>query len=187
MIKTVSNLNKSGAIKQRKESTHLLGFNEPERAKQGNISVDRAVQLWPQLMKLATDANLRLGSPAPSSDGGGMNWLSQFMDKVESKDLHVDFIAVHWYRGTNADQFEDFIDGLAKKYDRPIWVTEFNGWSGEESVHYKFLKDSLKFLEKSKHVERYAYFNVKAGKPHSLVKPDGSPTRMGELYRDAGI
>lgn len=186
MIKTGGNLKQAGAIARRNGTTSVLGFNEPERRKQGNLTVDQAIQLWPRLESAAKRAKLRLGSPAPSSNAAGLKWLEQFMKRADSQKLHVDFIAVHWYRGTDADQFEDFVEGLGKKYDRPVWITEFNGWSGEEKVHYKFLKDSLRFLERSRHVERYAYFNVKAGKPHSLVKPDGSPTRMGELYRDAG-
>ena len=45
--------------------------------------------------------------------------------------------------------------------------------------------DSLRFLSRSRGVERYAYFNPAKGKPHSLLKEDGSLSRMGELYRDA--
>ncbi len=48
------------------------------------------------------------------------------------------------------------------------------------------MKDSLRFLERNRDVERYAYFNPGKGKPHSLIKNDGTPTRIGELYRDAG-
>lgn len=54
-----------------------------------------------------------------------------------------------------------------------------------EKDHHKFLKDSLRFLERNEHVERYAYFNPGPGKPHSLAHEDGSPTRLGELYREA--
>ena len=48
------------------------------------------------------------------------------------------------------------------------------------------MKLSLRFLERSRHVERYAYFNPPAGQPHSLLGREGSLTRLGKLYRDAG-
>ena len=186
MIKKESDFKRSKVIANNQKARVLLGFNEPERAKQGNVTIKRALELWPKLEEVAKQRNLRIGSPAPSSNQAGMQWLARFMEQADDKGLKVDFIAVHWYRGTDAGKFEQFVDDLADKYDRPIWITEFNGWAGSEPEHYRFLKDSLKFLEKSKEVERYAYFNVKAGKTHSLLKKDGTMTRMGELYQEAG-
>ena len=126
MMKGEWSLKETGAIRKMGGISHLLSFNEPERKEQGNVSLDRAIELWPRLV------------------------------------------------------------ALAKEYDLPVWVTEFNGWSGEERDHYDFLKDSLRFLEKSRYVERCAYFNPPAGKAHSLLSADGKLTRMGELCRDAG-
>lgn len=188
MIKGGFNVNDKAfkRIRGYENATALLGYNEPERTKQGNLSVEAGIKHWPKLVKLAEEMNLRLGSPAPSSDLGGLKWLERFMEQAEDKDLRVDFIAVHWYGGTDAGRFEGMIDSLYRNYRRPIWVTEFNGWSGTEDEHYDFLKDSLKFLERDRNVERYAYFEPGKGKPHSLFKKDGSLTRMGELYRDAG-
>lgn len=186
MIKGEWSLKQTPSIRKMHGVTHLLGFNEPERKKQGDLSIERAIELWPRLVELADARNLRLGSPAPSSDKDGIRWLREFMERAKKQDLRVDFIAVHWYRSRDAGEFENFIDGLAKEYKRPIWITEFNGWSGPEEQHYKFLRESLRFLEKNRNVERYAYMNPGSGKPHSLVKPDGTPTRLGELYRDAG-
>ncbi len=68
----------------------------------------------------------------------------------------------------------------------PIWITEFNGWSGPERENYDFLRKTLRFPERSKDIERYAYFEPGKGKEHSLFKNHGSLTRMGELYLDAG-
>ncbi|MGE9269893.1 MAG: glycosyl hydrolase, partial [Verrucomicrobiales bacterium] len=135
-------------IKGYPEICALLGYNEPERKKQGNLPLDHAIKLWPKVMQLAQEKGIRLGSPAPSSDHEGIQYLEKFMDEVEKRDLHVDFIAAHWYGGRDIDAFERFIERLDKRYDRPIWLTEFNGWSGPEDENYKFLKDALKFLEK---------------------------------------
>lgn len=166
----------------------ILGFNEPERVDQGNLTVNQVIDLWPQLVKLADRLNVRLGSPACSSDKKGMDWFAEFMKKAKKEKLHIDFIAVHWYRSRDAQAFEKFVEDLSTSHDdRKVWVTEFNGWEGDEKENFSFLTDSLKFLEENPVVERYAYFNPAPGKPHSLLKPDGSLTRMGELYRDTGV
>lgn len=186
MIKGEWSLHQADDIKSMNGVSHLLGFNEPERTTQGNVTVARALDLWPKLAGIAKARNLRLGSPAPSSDRAGMAWLEAFMNQAKRRSLKIDFLAVHWYRSRDADAFEAFIKELVREHRRPVWVTEFNGWSGPEPEHHRFLKDSLRFLERNSDVERYAYFNPGEGKPHSLVARDGSPTRLGELYRDAG-
>jgi Glycosyl hydrolase catalytic core len=165
----------------------ILGFNEPERQDQGNVTLARAIELWPQLAKLAKKERIALGSPATSSDDKGGQWMQAFMQQVEEKKLQVDFIAVHWYRSRNVDQFKSFIDGYAQKYQRKVWITEFNGGpSGDITDHLKFLEGALKYLEESPNVERYAFFNPSAGDPYSLVQKDKKPTALGELYKAAG-
>lgn len=160
----------------------LLGFNEPERKDQGNLSVTDALTLWPQLEA----TGLRLGSPAPSSDTNGMAWLEKFMEGVKKNKLRVDFIAVHWYRSANADEFDAWLDSLAKKWRRPIWVTEFNAYyaGGDRD---KFAAQAFKSLERNKKVERYAYFTCPTGQPGSLWKTsDGSKelTDLGKAYQE---
>lgn len=189
MIKNIKDLggeNAFNAIRQMAGISHLLGYNEPERKDQGNIPLDVAVKNWPRLVELAKEKNLRLGSPAPSSDGGGMAYFHAFMERAKKEKLHMDFIAMHWYRGRDPGAFANFLDELGKRYKLPIWVTEFNGWSGSEAENYKFLRGALRYMDRSRHIERYAYFEPGRGKPLSLFKEDGSLTRMGEVYREAG-
>lgn len=160
----------------------LLGFNEPERGDQGNLSVEDALALWPQLEA----TGLRLGSPAPSSDNKGMAWLDAFMEGVKKKKLRVDFIAVHWYRSANPGEFDQWLDGLAKKWRRPIWVTEFNAYyaGGDKD---KFAEQAFKILEKHSKVERYAYFTCPDGQPGALWKKtdEGKElTKLGTTYQE---
>lgn len=185
MIKGAWSLKQRPAIQKMPGITHLLGFNEPSREKQGNLSAEEALSLWPQLADLAAKKKLRLGSPAPTSDRRGLAWLDAFMEQAEQRKLKVDFVAVHWYRSHNAGEFETFVEELSRAYRRPLWITEFNGWSGPEKENRKFLEESLRFLERNDEVERYAYFNPKKGTPLSLLNADGSPSEMGKLYRDA--
>lgn len=159
----------------------LLGFNEPERSSQGNVSVEKALELWPQL----TATGLRLGSPAPSSDGPGMDWLARFMEGADKRKLRVDFIAVHWYRSASEDDLERWLKDLHRRYRRPIWLTEFNAYyaGGDRD---RFARNTWKILDRLSIVERYAYFTTPPGEPGSLWKPPGyrELLPLGENYRD---
>jgi hypothetical protein len=167
----------------------LLGYNEPERADQGNLSVEEAVEAWPKL----TGLGFRIGSPAPSSDAKGMNWLDAFMKEARKKNLKVDFIALHWYRSADPSAFESWLKEVYRAYRKPIWVTEFNPWRGhDEKVHWDFLRGALRALEKNSFVERYAYFNPRdagnlfASSPENTADDSGPKplTKLGVLYRD---
>jgi hypothetical protein len=54
----------------------------------------------------------------------------------------------------------------------------------DDQGHAQFLRGALKALERSRFVERYAYFNPGSGKA-ALLK-DGQLTKLGEIYRDVG-
>ena len=185
MFKTEASLKQRAAVEKMTDAKYLLGFNEPERKKQGNLSVADAIKLWPQLVEVAEKLNIPLGSPAPSSDSGGLKWLEAFMEQAKRKKLRIDFVALHWYRSRNAGEFESFVKGMAREHRKPIWITEFNGWTGPEKENLRFLRDSLKFLERNKDVERYAYFSFAKGKPLSLFDKDGEVSALGKLYQEA--
>lgn len=168
---------------------HLLGFNEPERADQGNLTVEEAVEAWPKLAQLG----FRLGSPAPSSDGKGMDWLDAFMKEARKKKLQVDFIALHWYRSADVSAFESWLKEVNRAYRKPIWLTEFNPWRGhDERTHLEFLRGTLRVLERASYVERYAYFNpgdegnlFAKGKEDAADNTGPKPlSKLGVLYRD---
>ncbi len=165
---------------------HLLGFNEPERSGQGNLTVAQALEAWPALVAFADEKKLRLGSPCVSSDGGGGAWMREFMEQAQRKKLRIDFVAAHWYRSADPGAFEDWLKDLNASYRRPVWVTEFNAMytGADEAGHLQFLKGALRALEKHRFVERYAYFNPGSGKA-ALLK-DGELTKLGEAYRAVG-
>lgn len=163
----------------------VLGFNEPERKDQGNMTVDDAIATWPRMMELAKAKGLRLGCPAPSSDGGGMRWLEEFMQKARKAKLTMDFVALHWYRSRDAGAFARWLEEMHRAYRLPLWITEFNGWSGSQQENEAFLRGALKALEREKYVERYAYFNPGQESPLALLRADGSLTEMGQRYAEA--
>ncbi len=162
-----------------KKAKYVLGFNEPERKDQGNLSVAAALELWPKLEAIG----LPLGSPAPSSDGKGMKWLEEFMTEAKKKKYRIDFLALHWYRSNQSGDFEGWLKEMNRKYKLPLWITEFNAASGDERTHERFLKDVVRSMERLKFVDRYAYFTPGKGKPGSLWTETGELSELGKFYQ----
>ena len=171
---------------------HLLGFNEPDRPDQAKMTVDEAIQTWPQLLR----TGLRLGSPAPADSG--LNWLYEFMDKADAAGLRVDFVAVHYYRAFHdpgdpkgaARQLQNFLKGVHDRTKRPIWVTEWNNganWTREPKPNERQQRDAIRemirMMDETPYVERYAIYNWVEDVRH-VKRNDGSLTPAGEAYRD---
>lgn len=175
-------------------SDYILGFNEPERADQANMTVARAIELWPQLMATGK----KLVSPAVSDDAAGQTWLTDFMTQINQKGYRVDAIAFHWYgdvRPSNAastflsrvDWYRNtFQNKTGQKY--PIWITEFAGvdWTGgvnpvTQEMNRTFLEGALAGLDSRDYVERYAWWR---GHPESELGSGTpyTPTMLGKLY-----
>jgi len=172
----------------------LLGFNEPDEARQANMSVEEAIGLWPQLMA----TGMRLGSPAPSTAGalGKDSWLGRFMAQAEAKGLRVDFIAVHYY-STDRDvgAFKAWLEALHKQYGKPIWVTEWAlaDWSNPSRFtareQAEFAKAAMLMLDDLPFVERHSWFASYAGGDGwhlntELWGQDGSLTQVGRVFSD---
>lgn len=171
--------------------SHLLGYNEPDKKDQANMTVDAAIAGWPDLLK----TGLRLGSPSTSD--GGLDWLYQFMDKADAAGLRVDFVAVHYYRAANnpgdakaaAEQFRRYLTQIHDRVKRPIWVTEWNngaGWTKPAdptpTQQANAIREMTKMLDETPFVERYAPFNW-VEDCRNLSRKDGSLTPAGEFYK----
>lgn len=171
----------------------LLGFNEPDAAKQGNMSVEAALDAWPLLM----ETGLRLGSPGCVHPD--KQWMLDFMAGVEERKLRVDYICVHSYGGPNAESLVARLERVHKLFKRPLWITEFGvgDWqakSVEENRHkpetvLRFMEQVLPMLDKLDYVERYAWFPARTTSiplgTSALHDAEGKLTRLGECYRDA--
>jgi Glycosyl hydrolase catalytic core len=182
----------------KKNGSTLLGFNEPDLAGQSDLTVERALELWPRLQA----TGLRLGSPAVASgadqDGG---WLDRFMTGARQKGYRVDFVTVHWYgsdfdpaRAT--DQLEAYLRATYAKYHKPIWVTEYalmNFGDGPKlpspAVQARFVTSSTAMLKGLSSVERYCWFAFPTSTDGSdgtgLYRPGGARTEPGTAYRAA--
>ena len=116
-------------INNKKNVTHLLGCNEPDRPDQANCTVDQVLEMWPEMLK----SGLRLGSPAPSSI---YTWVGTFFNELEKLGYRCDFAVTHIYEeNLNANSLVDRVKSLSTKgKGRPVWITEWNNganWTGE--------------------------------------------------------
>ena len=182
---------KAGAAAKAAGIRELLGFNEPDQHDQSNLTVEKALAAWPELMK----TGLRLGSPGcvhPDRE-----WMKAFMEGVEKQKLRVDFVCVHSYGGTDANAFMKRLESVHKLYQKPLWITEFacGDWEAKSVAQnrhrpeqvLKFMKEVLPKLEKCPFVERYAWFpagaNSAALGTSALFDPAGELTPLGKFYQ----
>jgi hypothetical protein len=137
----------------------VLGFNEPNKSDQANMSVADAIALWPDL---TSDPNIRVGSPAVSDDG--RSWLEDFMTQAKQKGLRVDFIAMHWYGWNSGSCVASQLEGAvtwASQWGLPVWITEFGcmGSSNPDAqTVLSFFNNAIPMLAKHPLVERYAWY-----------------------------
>jgi hypothetical protein len=175
----------------------LLGFNEPDLAGQAQMTVERALELWPTLQA----TGLRLGAPAVAYGGdtpGG--WLDRFMAGAAAKGYRVDFIPLHWYggdfrAGPATDQLKTYLTAVWNRYHKPIWLTEyallrFGPTTYPSATELSaFVTSSTAMLRGLSFVERYAWFSLstpdEGGDGTGLYRPDGTPTAAGAAYRAA--
>ena len=169
---------------------YLLGFNEPDKKDQSNMTVQTALAAWPHLM----NAKVPLGSPACANDTD--QWMQDFMAQADTLNYRVDFVAVHWYGGDNAVGFINYLKNIYNLYKKPIWITEFavadwNATSISTNKYSKaqilsFMQQVLPALDQLSFVKRYAWFSASTSDAHlgnsALFNPDGSLTTLGQFY-----
>jgi hypothetical protein len=145
--------------RRRSDGIHILGFNEPDRTDQSNMTLGSVISLWPRLLEL----DLPLVSPAP----GTPSWLAGFYTQAESLGYRVDYTAIHNYPGPNGGSSNNLIDTVLDAYndwDRPVWLTEFSfvdwgrdqSWSEEDN--YNCLAEFLWRAESVPELRKYALF-----------------------------
>ncbi|GAB1818089.1 glycosyl hydrolase [Herbidospora sp. RD11066] len=195
MIWGVNSVTDANLAKAKAAGPYLLGFNEPDFKDQSNITVEKALELWPRLEA----AGKILGAPAVAWGGdraGG--WLDRFMTGAKQKGLRVDFIPLHWYGGDfvterAVGQLKGYLQAVYDRYKKPIWLTEFalidfsNGTRfPTEAQQAAFVTESAKMLQSLPFVERYAWFGIGAGASgvnSGLFRDNGTPTQAGRAFQ----
>jgi hypothetical protein len=170
-------------INNKTGSTHALGFNEPDRPDQANMSVETTLSEWPNLMA----SGLRLGSPATSD--GGLNWLYDFIDRADALKYRVDYVAVHYYKGGwTAAQLRDWLLGIHLRTRRPLWVTEWNNGANWTCCaptlesNAQRIGEFMDVMNQAHFVERYSIYNWVGPNREMII--NGALTPAGIVYRD---
>lgn len=186
---TDAELNKAKA-----NGTHLLGFNEPDMAGQADMTVERALDLWPRLQS----TGLRLGAPGVAFGGdvaGG--WLDRFMAGAKARNLRVDFIPIHWYgqdfSAAATGHLESYLRNVHNRYKKPIWLTEYAliDWRSGRAVYPSqqqqtaFITASTKMLNGLSFVERYSWFTLSTKTSPTGLSTGTALTAAGNAYKPA--
>lgn len=194
MIWGAASVTSANLAQAQQEGTELLGFNEPDLSGQANMTVEQALDLWPQLEA----TGLRLGAPAVAYGGdtpGG--WLDQFMSGAAARGYRVDFIPLHWYGGdfsANAtSELQSYLQNVYNRYHKPIWLTEYalTDYSSGTPVYptqqqqAAFVTASTAMLDSLSFVERYAWFTLSTDGDGTGLYDGTTPNAVGEAYRAA--
>lgn len=106
---------------------HLMGYNEPDHVEQSNVSVETAIEQWPEMMK----AGMRLGSPAVTDN----NWLYRFIEECDKRNFRVDFVVYHAYwGGKSTTNWYNDLRNVSTTTKRKVWLKEWNlgaNWTTE--------------------------------------------------------
>lgn len=183
-----------GEINGKQDVSHLLGFNEPDRPDQANMTFQEMIDQWPEMMK----SGLRVGSPAWSNPWGGNGGnLFDFIDKCDELNYRVDFVALHCYWGGKSPQsWYNDLKYIHERTGRPLWITEWNNganWTNEwwpDASHaytdanaqkqLNDLKGILEVLDTASFVERYFIYNWV--EDCRAIVLNGELTLAGEYY-----
>ena len=120
-------------------------------------------------------------NPSPTNP---VEWLDAFFALCSG--CRVDAIAIHSY--TCYWQYLNDHLNLYRKYNKPLWLTEFACEDSAERKHQagqmEYMRESVPHLEAATDVYRYAWFGqggVVAGMENDLLT-NGTTNALGQLY-----
>ena len=176
------------SINSKKWASHLMSYNEPDHSNQANVTVNQAVNAWPDHLK----TGLRLGSPATTD----FNWLYAFMDGCRARNYRVDYVVIHAYwPAMSASQWRSELQKVYDRTGRPIWIKEWNNganwtneswpssWSDQMTKQHNDIKAIVEMLDAAPFIERYSIYNWVEGK-RAMILDDGWLTPAGRFYAD---
>ena len=156
----------TGARRIGGDSSYLMGFNEPDRSAQANLTPAEAVAPWLLLERIYPDR--LLVSPAPSHLHP--EWLAEFrtvFTKAVGRPPRFDVLAVHCYFANDASGCRAVIEqaaGYARDWniEGGVWVTEFGPVCSAEGFDTTMAESEasefVQWLEAHPQVTRYAWF-----------------------------
>ncbi len=187
-------------LNQHPETKFLLAFNEPNFLAQANMTPTAAANIWPRLEAIANDYHLKIVAPAVNYCGScvqengttytdPIKYLDDFFNACPG--CKVDYIAFHSYMNT-VSALQWYL-GLFKKYNKPIWLTEFAGWEPNGNIsnvndQINFMMGAVDILEADTCVYRYAWFigrgsGISTYPYIDILGANGQLTALGEIYK----
>jgi beta-glucanase (GH16 family)/PKD repeat protein len=177
------------------EVKYILAFNEPNFVDQANMTPSEAAAEWPRLEAIANEFGLKIVSVAMNFCGNCVTENgTTYYDPIDyfddffaaCPDCQVDAISIHAYMA-DVGGIEWYVD-LFKKYNRPIWMTEFSAWEDTTTLESQkeFLIHTVDYMENDPDVERYAWFTGRRnGHPYNGLfdyRQSGILTELGDIY-----
>ncbi|MBB5212663.1 glycosyl hydrolase [Microbulbifer hydrolyticus] len=177
------------------EVKYILAFNEPNFIDQANMTPSQTAAEWPRLEAIADEFDLDIVSVAMNFCGNCVTENgTTYYDPIDyfddffaaCPDCRVDAMSIHAYM-PDVGAIEWYVD-LFKKYNRPIWLTEFSAWEDTttEADQQKLLIQTVDYLENDPDVARYAWFTGRRnGHPYNGLfdyRQSGVLTELGNIY-----
>ncbi|KAF2274673.1 uncharacterized protein EI97DRAFT_434911 [Westerdykella ornata] len=188
-------------------SKHLLSFNEPDGTTDSggsSIEPEDAARAYIEHIVPYRSGRARkwlISHPSTTGSPRGLDWLRRFNESCYEIDAEhgcpTDFIAAHWYGAFDGlvswlRALEEFYNGDREVEEGRlrIWVTELALPQADVEATVEMMNASLRYLDESESVERYAWFggfrtddaNEWTGDAVALFDGDGGLTRLGALY-----
>lgn len=174
---------------------YILAFNEPNFIDQANMTPSQAAAEWYRLEAIADEFDLKIVSVAMNFCGNCVTENgTTYYDPIDyfddffavCPDCRVDAISIHAYM-EDVGGVEWYVN-LFKKYNRPIWMTEFSAWNDTTTLEdqKRFLIQTVDYFENDDDVERYAWFTGRRnGHPYNGLfdyRQSGVLNELGSIY-----
>ncbi|KAM3522992.1 hypothetical protein MY4038_008384 [Beauveria bassiana] len=190
-----------GLIKQGRNITHALAFNEPDAPNSwggSNVDPHIAAQAWVANFEPLAAMNVKLGLPAVTGAPAGLVWLKQFLGNCSAlvsskssgggtKNCTFDVVPVHWY-----DNFGGLASHIGERRalwpDAEIWVTEYAFAHQDLNPTQQFFNQTIDYFDKESYIGRYSYFgafrsrNSSVGANAPFLNNAGKLTDIGSWY-----
>ncbi|KAJ4287998.1 hypothetical protein N0V90_012014 [Kalmusia sp. IMI 367209] len=154
---------------------HILSINEPDICGENTggacMDVGRTVTAHKTFIQPLADKYPDVKIVSPAYSNSGVDAMKQFLASCDG--CRIDAVATHWYGAANTQQFIDHVTNVHNWAGKPVWVTEFASWEGDE----QFLKDVMGWMDTTDFVERYAYFSVE-----SSMTAGNSLNNLGNIF-----
>lgn len=167
-------------------SDYLMGFNEPDRVDQANMTPEIAAASWHYIEVHHPDK--MLVSPAPGHNDE--EWLEEFREEyIEHYDANprMDALAAHCYFNT-ADacirHVEEVIEHAEQWGIESVWVTEYSILRQPDSVMIVEANKLTSWFASNPIIARYAWFTNRSWCMRPLW---GNTWDQSALFEDNGI